>query len=259
MKKTMEKKRAIATVFFGSTIPSAIRAYDEIEERIRRKNPGIPVFRAYTSERIRRKPDGTVPSLPELLQRLAVEKYTDIDLLAGFLSAGKIYHDLLRDVSAVKQKMRICVTHPPLSNPAQLRSFLPCAAGMVPPERKPGENVLFMGHGNRDGRSDSAYFATAAEFQKTDPDFHLACVEGNPKPEDVFAELRPGKVWLIPFMLTAGDHTQNDMAGKDPDSWQSRLTNAGFECISILRGLGENPQTAEFFASQVSKNNGKKS
>ena len=54
-------------------------------------------------------------------------------------------------------------------------------------------------------------------------------------------DYHPSKVILAPFMIVAGDHAKNDMAGDDPDSWYSQFAAAGFEVEAALKGLGEYP------------------
>jgi len=239
----------VVAAFFGTSVPEAARAYDRIEEQLRRKYPDRPVFRAYTSQVVREKLNGAVPSLSGTLKRLVTEDFDSVDLLAAFLSSGEEYHKLRSTVSAFSSTLKISVTRPPLSGLSSLREFLKRAISAIPKERKSGESVLFMGHGNHDGRSDFAYLAMDLELKKIDIDFHLACVEGNPPPEEAFGKLLPGKVWLIPFMLTAGDHALNDMAGDDSGSWKKRLEASVHECRCILHGLGESPDVADYFAS----------
>ena len=251
--KAKEEKRAIATVFFGTTIPSAAKSYDVIEEAVKKANPGIPVFRAYTSRKVRRKLGGEIPSLPGLLRRLAEENHTKVSVLAGFLSSGEMYHELLRDCSAFKREMEIRVTRPPLSDLRSIRAFISCAVKLAEQERNGAENVLFMGHGNSDGRSDFTYKILAEELKKQDADYHLACVEGLLSLDSVLPVLRPGRVLLVPFMLAAGDHAINDMAGNSENSWKTLLTNRGFACMCILKGLGEEPLTAEYYAGELKK------
>ena len=55
------------------------------------------------------------------------------------------------------------------------------------------------------------------------------------------------RVGLMPFMVVAGDHALNDMAGADGDSWQSRLCAEGFDVTSVVRGLGEYPSVRAMF------------
>lgn len=54
-------------------------------------------------------------------------------------------------------------------------------------------------------------------------------------------ETQPGlkRVYLVPFMIVAGDHAKHDMAGDEPDSWKSLVAQAGYEPRCICRGLGE--------------------
>lgn len=246
-------KNAIVLAVFGSAVPGAEAAYRCLEEELRRRNPAIPVFCAYTSGMVRRKLHESMPSLSKILKQLMLDGYTSVRMVAGFLSAGEEYHKLLVDVSAFKHSFAVTVTKPPLSDLPTLRQFLPAVAAGIPEERKPGETVLFMGHGNHDGRADFQYLAAASELAALDKDFKLACVEGNPMFEEVVASGLSPKVWLMPLMLTAGDHAVNDLAGYGPGSWRSDLTLRGYECVPILRGLGEIPEVAAFFAGQIPK------
>ena len=47
------------------------------------------------------------------------------------------------------------------------------------------------------------------------------------------------KVRLRPFLLVAGGHAENDIAGSAPDSWKSTLERVGFEVDISLPALGE--------------------
>ncbi len=243
--------QAIVMAVFGSTVPQALAAYDQLEAALRRARPGIPVYRAYLSWMVRRKLDFSVPSPATVLQRLQLRGITSVDVSAGLLATGEEYHRLLLEVAAFSGAMTLRVSRPPLDNLDSLRGFLARVAMAVPDERHPGESVIFMGHGNRDGRSDFAYRTAAAELARLDGDFHLACVEGHPDFEEVLPQLRPGRVWLVPFMLVAGDHACHDMAGPEPDSWRSRLNAAGYECGCVLHGLGETAAVADYFAERL--------
>ena len=93
--------------------------------------------------------------------------------------------------------------------------------------------------------------AAAAELKQYGPEIHLACVEGEPEVTPLIESFRNEEVLLIPFMLVAGDHALNDLAGDDPESWKSRLEKRGCSCSSILHGLGELPSVAEYFAASL--------
>ena len=67
---------------------------------------------------------------------------------------------------------------------------------------------------------------------------------------DWLGAVAPGQLWaerggtlllLAALLLAGGMHVTRDMAGDAPESWQSRLTAAGFTVRTDLRGLGEYP------------------
>lgn len=52
-------------------------------------------------------------------------------------------------------------------------------------------------------------------------------------------EYGPKRVVLTPFMIVAGDHANNDMAGDNPESWRCQFEVAGYPVTCVLKGLGE--------------------
>lgn len=59
------------------------------------------------------------------------------------------------------------------------------------------------------------------------------------------------KVILKQFMVVAGDHSINDMAGDEDDSWKSILVKNGFEVVTVTERLGENDQFANIFVNHA--------
>ncbi len=55
----------------------------------------------------------------------------------------------------------------------------------------------------------------------------------------------------MPLMLVAGDHAVNDMASDGPESWKSRLEQAGYHCRCYLQGLGENALIQQMFVDHL--------
>ncbi len=244
------RKKAVVLSVFGTTVPEAEKAYEILEESIRRR-VDLPVFRAYTSPRVRRRLNGRVPSLTGVLKRLVEEGYTDVEVVAGYLADGEEYGKVLRDLAAFRRVLNVHVNGPPLSTLASLSKFLPCLWEVLPEERRPGEPVIFAGHGHADGRSDFAYMALNSELKKLDPDFHAACVEGKPDLESLLPHLRGKRVWILPFLMVAGEHVRTDLAGEGRESWRSRLSEHGFEVRTRIRGLGEFPAVADSFTEGV--------
>ena len=101
-----------------------------------------------------------------------------------------------------------------------------------------------MGHGTTHF-SNSIYAALDYTFKdKGYPNIFLGTVEAYPSMETLLkmiSSYHPSKVILAPFMIVAGDHAKNDMAGDDPESWYSQFKSARYEVEPVLKGLGEYP------------------
>ena len=110
--------------------------------------------------------------------------------------------------------------------------------------------VLLMGHGSNH-HANSAY--AALEYRLRDhgmENIFIANVEAYPYIDNVIEKLEQKKykkVILAPFMIVAGGHVKNDMAGDDDDSWKNLLVKKGFEVHCILKGLGEYKSIREIF------------
>lgn len=81
----------------------------------------------------------------------------------------------------------------------------------------------------------------------------VGTVEGFPDLRNVITRLEISgfkRVTLMPFMVVAGDHARNDMAGDD-DSWKSQLEDDGYEVRAIVRGLGEMAGIRKIFIEHI--------
>ena len=107
--------------------------------------------------------------------------------------------------------------------------------------------LILMGHGTEHA-ADASYAMMEQSLRAyAKHEIYIATVEGSITIEDVIARMKSGlqsrqngKVLLIPFMLVAGDHANNDMAGDDDDSWKSMFTASGnFDKVDTqIAGLG---------------------
>lgn len=117
--------------------------------------------------------------------------------------------------------------------------------------------IVYMGHGNDYFPGNGgAYLEFASKMRKIYPDVVTAIgnVEGYPGIEEVMETLKLygiKKVILKPFMVVAGDHSINDMAGNEEDSWKSILMKNGFEVVTVAKGLGENDNFANIFVNHA--------
>ena len=78
-------------------------------------------------------------------------------------------------------------------------------------------------------------------------------MESFPELQDVMNKLEKSekkKVVLLAFMLVAGEHAKNDMAGEE-DSWKQVIRDAGYEVRVLLKGLGEFPKIRQIFEEHL--------
>ena len=242
---------ALVAVWFGTTVAGAEASYLPVEEELRRRNPGIPLHRAYLSGMIRRRLGGAVPAPAECLKQLRDAGIRRVRVFAGLLTAGEEFDRLRAELVPFLPENggfdALLLSQPVCAEPVRRRQFFAAVAATIPA----GDAALFMGHGHADGRSDALYCTAAEEWRKFHPGLYLACVEGRPAFEEVREELlhtEINRLLLRPLLLTAGDHARHDLAGAGAKSWKSQLEAAGIECVPELRGLGEYPAVASLLA-----------
>ncbi|MGE4423369.1 MAG: sirohydrochlorin cobaltochelatase [Pseudodesulfovibrio sp.] len=270
-------KKAIVLAAFGTSYPDAVKSILNIRTKVEAANPGVPVRLAFTSNIIRRiwqkrqddaawqKAHADIPREVLYVKHplatiadLQNDGYRDITVQSLHVFAGEEFNDLvalvngLQSIRTLKAKnlpfARLAVGRPALGMPGTEHPYTEDMARAakifkvdVDQARKLGAALVYMGHGND-------FFSTGiyAEFQKIlqaeygYPIF-IGCVEGYPAFDDMAARLKESgkkKVLLKPFMIVAGDHASNDMAGDEDDSWKVMLTKQGYAVTTDLRGLG---------------------
>ena len=112
--------------------------------------------------------------------------------------------------------------------------------------------LVYMGHGNDNFPSGGAYMQFAHEMNVAYPDVLtvVGTVEGYPGLDEVMTRLKEARVkdvYIRAFMVVAGDHAHNDMAGPDKDSWKSVMEKAGITVHPYLHGMGENDRVADIY------------
>lgn len=244
-----EKGPAILLVTFGTSIPSARQAFDNIDQQVKKAFPGVEVRWAYTSHIIRKKlaGEGKFLDSPEVaLAKLMDEGYARVAVQSLHMIPGQEFHEIYGNAKMFERLAggfdKVIVANPLLSSDEAMENVVKILpAAMVPGERKPDDAVVLMGHGTHHS-SDAIYSAMMYKFQNADPNIYVGTVEGHPTFDEVKALLlKKGirKAYLLPFMSVAGDHARNDLAGDEEDSWKSMLTQAGIECVPVLKGMAE--------------------
>jgi len=116
------------------------------------------------------------------------------------------------------------------------------------------EAAIFVGHGT-DHHSWSSYAALSRIFnERYSRKIYMGEVEHESMPmEKIVEDIKKSgcvKVRLIPFMLVAGVHFKEDLAG-DEDSWKSAFEKQEIEVILEPDGIGLNEKIVEIFCSHI--------
>ena len=284
-------KPAVVLAFFGTTYPSGLRAIKNVLEEVKRAFPHTEVRITFTSNIIKsiwrkrraEKERWLAKGVPEevlnvkgliaTLGELSDEGYKDIVVQSTHIYHMEEVEDLLakiralRSIETVKDRWRpfrkIAFGRPILGDVGDrydyhedLKRAVLALKDDVELARRKHAVLVYMGHGN-EFWSTGIYAEAEKMFRRLYPDVQvfIGTVEGYPSLEDVLEKLkkeaRTRRVVLKPFMLVAGDHATNDMAGNEPDSWKSVLEKNGFEVIPVLEGLGEKDSIAKIIVEHI--------
>lgn len=253
-------KKGILLVAFGSTIPEAQVSFENIDRSVKKAFPGVEVYWAYTSRMIIAKmaKEGKNLSTPvETLASMMGKKFTHVAVQALHVIPGAEFHGLVRNAQRFegmsKGFEKVSVGYPLLATSEDLQRVAEAMIKVIPPERKPKDAVVFVGHGTYHP-ADVYYAALNYHVQKLDPNIFIGTVEGWPEMDDVIKDLKKGglkKAYLIPLMSVAGDHARNDMVGPDESSWKSILEQQGIKCEPVLKGLAEHQEFVDIWVDHL--------
>ncbi|WP_085543607.1 sirohydrochlorin cobaltochelatase [Dethiosulfovibrio salsuginis] len=244
------EKKGVLMVSFGTTVPSGQRAIDNLHSTLKSSCPGVEVRLAYTSNIIRRKlaKEGVDIDSPMIaLSKMRDEGFTDVVVVSTHIIPGEEYCDLqavvdgFRSIEGKYGFDRLVLSEPLLYKEEDFKAMAGFLSRTYGSKVDEDSAVALMGHGSPHF-ANSAYGQLQVVLDDLAPGFIVGTVEGTPELDDVVSRLnhRKGrKVTLVPFMMVAGDHATNDMAGPEDDSWSTVLKGEGFRVSSVLKGLGE--------------------
>lgn len=258
-----ETKKGILLVTFGTSIPEAQKAFEQIDKQVKAAFPGVDVRWAYTSKIIRAKlkKEGKVLDPPVVaLAKMMEDGYTHVAAASLHTISGEEFHDLHRNAHLFGDMadgfQRILVSRPLLASRDDYERVAKALLAEIPKSRKPEDAIVFMGHGSEHHPADDAYAAMNYWMSKMAPNTYVGTVEGQPRLEDFLPELKKKgvkKVYLIPFMSVAGDHARNDMCGDEDDSWKKILEKNGMKVECILKGTAEIPAVVDVWVDHLKK------
>lgn len=247
-------KKAIIEASFGTSHKNALEnSVLALQKKIKKEFADHDVFTVITSGMVRsalKKQEIFFDDADTMLGRLKAEHYDEVIIQPTHMIPGIEYEKLCAAADKYKNDFSVLLTGTPLLDS---KSDIEKVCRIIA-EKYPDETVILMGHGT-EHRSNEIYTLVSEICRKSGfNDLYVATVEAEPTIDDVIGTLKKdgiSSVTLMPLMLVAGDHAENDMAGDQPDSWKQKLEANGFKVKCVLKGLGEYPEIQEIYCENI--------
>lgn len=258
-------KDAMVVMSFGTTYKDTrAKTIEATVKEIQAQHPNVKVVTAFTShiiiDRIKAKEGITIPTPEEALTQLKQEGYNRVALATLDVIPGMEYNYDAAVFNEYKHQFKKMTLGLPLmywmgqeNQRDDVEQALKAYSSQFP-KVGPHDAILIMAHGTPD--PSNAYYAVMQDridsmgFKNT----YIYTVEGWPSLETIIPQLKAKgikHVTLMPIMMVAGDHANNDMAGAEPDSHKSILEKEGFKVDAYIHGIGENQQVRDLFAQRA--------
>ena len=243
----MSQKKAILLVSFGTSyLESKAKTIDRIFTDVTEHFPDHDIYEAWTSKMIlnilRKRDNLSSPSVEEAMETIVADGVQKLTVQPTHLING-LENDIMIHTILERAMDFIEVTFcdPLLTTTEDHRKVLNCLMAEYQ-SLSHEEALVLMGHGTAH-HANSVYAALDYMLKDLDyPNIFLGTVEAYPSFQTLLRQIQKTsvkRIHLLPFMLTAGDHANKDMAGNQKDSWKSQFEAAGYPVICHIKGLGE--------------------
>ena len=258
-------KDAILVMSFGTTFPETrAKTIEATVKQIQAAHPNTKVVLAFTShiiiDRVKANEGISIPTPEEALKQLKAEGYNRVALTSLDIIPGMEYNYKTAVYDIYKTQFKKMTMGTPLmywmgqeGQRDDVEATMK-AIGSQMPQLGKDDAVLIMAHGTPDPAN--AYYSVMQDRLNAlyNGKVMIYTVEGKPNLEDVISKLKAQNiknVTIMPLMMVAGDHANNDMAGDEPDSHKSILQAEGFNVKTYIHGLGENENIRQLFVDRA--------
>ncbi|MDQ0202738.1 sirohydrochlorin cobaltochelatase [Pectinatus haikarae] len=259
-------KDAILIIAFGTTQEQARKAaIENIAAKIRAAYDGEKIVVAFTSHivirRIKEK-EGILYDTPEeALEKLLKERFTRVAVITLDIIPGIEYAYKQKVFELYKEKFKKITLAVPLlywmgqkAHADDVKNVFQEFFAEQKIYSKNFDAVLVFAHGTL--HPANAYYSVIQDRLERLWKNHayIYTVDGYPDLDAVIPKLKEKghkKILLIPFMIVAGEHVCQDMAGESGNSHKAILEKEGFEVKTHLHGLGESEAICKFFLKRA--------
>ena len=250
----------LLVVSFGTSFNDSRRlTIGGIEGALAEAIPDFSVRRAFTAQiiidHVERRDGIHIDNVTEALDRALANGVKTLVVQPTHLMHGYEYDELMETLAPYADSfLNVIVSEPLLTSDDDFQRVAQIMVDITKEYDDGQTAIIYMGHG-----TEHEYNKVYAQMQQVLTDmgaenYYIGTVEAEPSLEDVMTAIE-GKgytrVVLRPMMVVAGDHANNDMAGDEEDSWKSILTEAGYEVVCVLEGLGQLPEIQQIYVEHA--------
>ncbi len=256
-------KKAVLLVSFGTSYAEAREnSLESIYQELSAAGGAIPVYQAYTSGVIIRKLAGRqiqIDTVEEAVRKVLDHQVQCLYVVPTHMIPGIEYQKLVRILEPYRSSFeKMEITSAVLNQKEDCKKLVPVLQDIFQFQRE--NYYVLMGHGTEDGANIRYTQMNEAFIEAGLMNVQIASVEARPNLADAISYLQNAgkvdKVVVHPFMVVAGDHARNDMAG-ETDSYAAKLREEGYEVLAIVKGLGEYPQFRRIYVEKLQEMLGK--
>lgn len=244
-----EVKPVILVVSFGTSYDdNRDLSIGAVEADIAAAFPDYEVRRAFTAQTVidilGDRNDLDIDNVTEAMDRLVADGVTKVVIQPTHVMNGAEYDDVMAEIAPYADKFEVMAVGAPLLTAH--KDYEAVIETLLADNENAGSAdtaLVYMGHGTHHFANATYCQLEAMMHAEGYENAFVGTVEGFPTLEVVQSQVTAygaKKIVLMPLMVVAGDHANNDMAGDEEDSWKVILTDAGFEVECVLEGLGQN-------------------
>ena len=241
-------EKELLVVSFGTSYNDSRRlTIGAIENAMEEAFPEYAVRRGFTSQiiidHVKSRDNVSIDNVKQALDRAVENGVKTLVIQPTHLMDGLEYHELVDEVAQYSDAFEnLAIGKPLLTSEADFQA-VEQAITEATAEYDDGKTAIcFMGHGT-EAASNAVYETLQVQLtQSGHENYYIGTVEAEPSLDTVLSAVQKGtyeRVILVPLMIVAGDHANNDMAGEEADSWKSTFEAAGYQVECLLNGLGE--------------------
>ena len=272
----------ILVVSFGTSFnDSRVASIKGVEDAIAEANPDWSVRRAFTAQiiinHVLARDGESIDNVDQALTRAVDNGVKNLVIQPTHLMHGAEYDELVATVDEYADKFESVTIAEPLlgevgADATVVNEDKKAVAKLAVEEAvkasgyddldaaaEDGVAYVLMGHGTSH-TAKVTYSQMQTQMNELGyENVFVGTVEGEPEETEVtnvmnaVADAGYKKVVLRPFMVVAGDHANNDMAGDDEDSWKSIFTASGnFDSVECqINGLGEIKEVQDIYVQHT--------